>query len=185
LIRALFATGERALPFDAKVMASMILGMTIPVFVHVLLSLIGIATGLVVVLGLLNGQPMGRWTALFLATTIATSVTGFFLPAKGFMPSHVLGILSLVTLTLAVVARYAFHLAGPWRWLYVVGAVISEYFNVFVLVAQAFKHVPALTALAPTQSEPPFAVAQLILLVVFVALGVLAVKRFRAMPAPA
>jgi hypothetical protein len=156
----------------------MILGMTIPVFVHVVLSLVGIFAGFVVVVGLLTGRSLRGWTALFLATTIATSVTGFFLPAQGFMPSHALGILSLVALSLAVAARYRFHLAGSWRWLYVVGALVSQYFNVLVLVIQSFQKVPALQNLASMQ-----VVAQLVVLAGFIAIGILAVKRFHVAPA--
>jgi hypothetical protein len=149
-------------------------------FVHVLISLIGIATGLVVVFGMLRGNPMNGLTAVFLITTVLTSATGFILPAPHFLPSHAIGILSLIVLATAIAARYRYHMAGAWRRIYVIAAVIALYFNVFVLVVQSFMKVPALHDLAPTQSEPPFAVAQGAVLLLFVVLGILAAKRFRA-----
>jgi hypothetical protein len=158
----------------------MILGMTISTytFVHVLLSLIGIVSGFAVLAGLLKSKPLDGWTALFLATTVLTSVTGFGFPFTQLLPSHIVGIISLVVLAIAVLARYPLHLAGSWRWIYVIGAVLALYFNVFVLVAQAFQKLSALRALAPTQSEPPFAIAQGVVLLVFVVLGFLAAKKF-------
>jgi len=158
----------------------MILGMTTSTFalVHVLLSLVGIGSGLIVVFGLLTGKRLDGWTALFLVTTVATSVTGFFFPFEHLLPSHKVGIVSLVVLAVAILARYVFHLAGAWRRTYVVSAVIALYFNVFVAVVQAFLKVPALNALAPRQKEPPFLVAQLVVLALFIVLGILAVKRF-------
>lgn len=147
---------------------------------HVVLSLIGIASGLIVLLfGLLAARRLPGWTALFLLTTVATSVTGFFFPFHGFTPAIAVGILSLVILAATIPALYAFHLRGGWRHVYVIGAVVSLYFNVFVLVVQSFQKVPALHALAPTQKEPPFAITQGVVLLLFVVLGVLAVKRFR------
>src|SRR2546430_9337386 len=144
----------------------MIFGMTTSTFtlVHVVISLVGIASGLVVVFGLLTGKRLDGWTALFLATTVATSVTGFGFPFDHLLPSYKVGIISLVVLTVAILARHAFHLAGAWRWIYVVSAAIALYLNVFVLVVQAFEKVPALKAMAPTQSEPPFLVRQLVVL---------------------
>jgi len=158
----------------------MILGISTDAFLtfHVIISLIGIASGLVVLYGLVNGQALGAWTALFLATTILTSATGFPLPPFGFDPPRAVGILSLVLLALAVVAFYAFHLAAAWRWVYVVTAMIALYLNVFVVVIQAFGKLSFLHSLAPTQSEPPFVIAQLVVLAAFVALGFLAVSRF-------
>jgi hypothetical protein len=150
--------------------------------VHVVLSLIGIVSGMVVVSGLLTRRRLDRWTATFLTTTVATSVTGFGFPFHGFTPAHAVGILSLVFLTLAIAARYRHRLVGHWRWIYVLSATISLYFNVFVLVAQAFQKVPALKAIAPTQSEPPFAVTQLVVLILFVLLAALSVTRFRVEP---
>ncbi|MEY2605314.1 MAG: hypothetical protein QOH31_3130 [Verrucomicrobiota bacterium] len=152
------------------------------VFVHVLLSLVGIFSGFVVLFGMLAAKRLNGWTATFLVTTVATSVTGFFLPAAHFMPSHAIGILSLIVLALAIFARYGRHLAGAWRRTYVISAVLALYFNVFVLIAQTFQKVPALKAIAPTQSEPPFAIAQLVVLVLFVVFGVPAVIKFRNEP---
>jgi hypothetical protein len=156
----------------------MILGMTPLTFVHVLLSLIGIFTGIVVLFGMLSAHRLPGWTLVFLVTTILTSVTGFFFPFVKFMPSHAVGIISLFVLAWSLLALYTFNLAGAWRWIYVVTAVIALWFNVFVLVAQGFAKIPALHALAPTQAEPPFAIAQGIVLVVFLVLGYLAVRRF-------
>jgi hypothetical protein len=157
----------------------MIFGMTPILFVHVAISLVGIASGFVVIWGLLVARRLDGWTAVFLATTVATSVTGFFLPAEQLLPSHVVGIISLAVLAVAIVARYQRRMAGGWRRTYVIMAVAAQYLNFFVLVVQSFQKVPALHELAPTQSEPPFAIAQLIALVAFVVLGVLAAKRFR------
>jgi len=142
----------------------MILGMTTFTFVHVVLSLIGIFSGFVVVLALLVGKRLDRWTALFLVSTVATSVTGFLFPFHRFLPSHGVGILSLLMLAIAILARYALQLAGAWRRIYAVTAVISLYLNVFVLIAQAFQKVPGLKAVAPTQSEPPFVITQAVAL---------------------
>jgi hypothetical protein len=158
----------------------MILGMSKATYtlLHVLISLAGIGTGLVVMYGLLTAKRLDRWTAAFLITTAATSATGFGFPFEHLLPSHVVAIISLAMLALAIPARYAFHLAGPGRWIYVVGAALALYLNVFVLIVQAFEKVPALKALAPTQKEPPFMVAQLIVLVIFAALTVFAAIRF-------
>ena len=160
----------------------MILGMTTATFtlVHVLLSLAGIGAGFVVLFGLIAGKRLDAWTAVFLATTVATSVTGFGFPFDHLLPSHKVGIISLVVLTFTLLARYAFHLAGAWRRVYVITAVIALYLNTFVGVVQSFLKVPALNALAPTQAEPPFAMAQGIVLLLFIVLGTLAAKRFRA-----
>ena len=160
----------------------MILGMTPVLFVHVLLSLIGILSGFVVLNGLLASKQQPGWTLVFLATTILTSASGFLLPADRLLPSHIVGIISLVVLGVALAALYAFRLAGPWRGTYVVTALIALWLNVFVLVVQSFLKVSALHALAPTGSEPPFAVAQGIVLIIFIVLTVQAVRRFR--PAP-
>jgi hypothetical protein len=160
----------------------MSIGLTIFTLVHVALSLVAIGSGFVVMFGLLTSRRLDGWTAFFLATTVATSVTGFGFPVDRFLPSHAIGILSMLVLAVAIFARYTRRLAGVWRVFYVVAAVVALYFNVFVLVVQAFLKVPALTAMAPTQSEPPFAVAQLIVLVAFVVLGVLAAVRFSSEP---
>jgi hypothetical protein len=147
--------------------------------VHVLISLIGIVAGFVVITGFLTNNSMRRATQAFLAFTVATSVTGFGFPFPPILPAHVVGALSLVLLGAALYALYGRGLSGGWRTTYVVTAVMSQYFNVFVLIVQLFRRVPALTALAPTQSEPPFAIAQAIALVAFIAIGVLSVKRFK------
>jgi hypothetical protein len=146
--------------------------------IHVGLSLIGILSGLVVLYGLLTGKALGGWTALFLLTTILTSATGFPLPPFGFDPPRAVGILSLILLAVAVGAYYLFHLAGAWRWIYVVTATAALYLNCFVLVFQCFLKVPALHDLAPTQSEPPFLIGQGAVLIIFVVLGFLAVRKF-------
>jgi hypothetical protein len=160
----------------------MILGMSPLLFVHVVVSLIGIATGLVVVYGLISGKPHGGWTAAFLVTTILTSLTGFPLPATQLLPSHIFGIISMVLLGLAVAALYVYHLAGAWRWIYVVSAMTALYLNVFVGVVQSFQKLAFLKPLAPTQSEAPFLVAQGLVLALFVVLGVVAARRFRPLP---
>jgi len=158
----------------------MIWGMSAGTFtaVHVIISLIGILTGLIVVLGWLGSRNLGGLTAVFLATTILTSVTGFGFPFDRLLPSHKLGIISLVVLAVAILAYYAFRLAGPWRWIYVVTALLALYLNVFVAVVQAFQKLAFLQPLAPTQSEPPFLIAQIVVLVVFIGLGIVSVRRF-------
>jgi hypothetical protein len=162
----------------------MVLGMSLATFtmIHVLISLVGIASGVVVAWGLIAGKPLNGITAIFLSTTVLTSLTGFLFPVEHLLPSHILGILSLVALALAIVARYVLHLAGGWRSIYVVSSVVALYFNVFVLVAQSFMKVPALHALAPTQKEPPFGIAQGIVLLLFIVVGIFAVKGFRVGP---
>src|SRR6202162_2174881 len=156
----------------------MISGMSPFTLFHVALSLAGILSGFVVLYGLLTAKRLDGWTALFLITTVLTSVTGFLFPFHRLLPSHVLGILSLIALAIAIPARYSFHLAGAWRRTYVITAVIAFYFNFFVLVVQLFEKVPALKAMAPTQSEPPFVIAQLAALVLFVVFGAVATIRF-------
>jgi hypothetical protein len=146
--------------------------------IHVALSLIGIVSGLIVLYGLLTGKALAGWTALFLATTILTSATGFPLPPFGFDPPRAIGVLSLILLAIAVAAYYLFHLAGLWRWVYVVTAMTALYLNCFVLVFQGFLKVQALHDLAPTQSEPPFLAAQGAVLILFVVLGFFAVRKF-------
>ena len=157
----------------------MILGMTTFTFVHVVISLAGILSGLVVLFGLIAGKTPHGWTALLLITTVATSVTGFMLPFHKLLPSHVVGAISLVVLAIAIYGRYSRHLAGGWRRTYVISAVIALYLNVFVLVVQLFEKVPALNAMAPTQSEPPFKITQVVVLAIFVVLGIFAAKGFR------
>jgi hypothetical protein len=160
---------------------AMILGMSISSFttLHVVISLIGIASGIIVLFGMLGGRHLGGLTEIFLATTVLTSVTGFMFPFGQLLPSHIFGIISLIVLALALLALYAFHLTAAWRPVYVVSALIALYLNVFVGVVQAFQKLPALQGLAPTQSEPPFLIAQLAVLIVFIVLGYLAVKAYR------
>ena len=148
--------------------------------VHVLVSLAGLATGLVVLGGWLGGMAFPRWTVLFLSTTMLTNVTGFFFPFKGVTPGIVVGVLSLLLLAVAVYALAVRKLVGPWRKIYVITAHTTLYLNFFVLVAQLFQHTPALKALAPTQSEPAFAAAQAVVFLLFLILGFAAVKNFRA-----
>jgi hypothetical protein len=144
---------------------------------HVALSLIGIASGIAVTAGLLAAKISSRWTKTFLTTTAATSVTGFLFPFHGATPAQVLGVLSLVVLLLTSLALYRRRLLGAWRRTYVITAVTALYFNVFVLVVQLFRRIPALNALAPTQSEPPFQIAQLATLLIFAAIGFRAARK--------
>src|SRR5437016_1771011 len=150
--------------------------------IHVLISLVGIFTGLIVLFGMLAGKRLDGWTKRFLITTVATSVTGFFFPFHGFTPAITLGIMSLIVLAVAIFARYPRQLAGAWRWIYVVTAVITLYLNVFVGIVQAFEKIPALKAIAPTQTEPPFKLTQLVVLVLFVLITIVAAIRFRPEP---
>lgn len=161
-------------------------GATLAVYtlVHVGMSLVGIVSGLVVLYGLLTNNAMPSVTKWFLWTTIATSVTGYGFPVQNLLPSHIVGAVSLVVLALALIARYRRQLAGGWRQTYVISAMIGLYLNVFVLIVQSFDKVPALKALAPTQQEPPFAITQLTLLVVFVFLTIGAVRKFRGQTGP-
>jgi hypothetical protein len=155
------------------------MGMSTFTTIHVALSLVGIASGLVAVAGMLKSNLLTGWTLLFLATTVATSVTGFGFHREQLLPSHIVGIISLVLLAVAILALYVFALRGAWRRIYVVTAVASLYLNVFVLIVQGFLKVPALHALAPTQNDPPFAIAQGIALIAFIAIGTAAARRFR------
>ena len=165
----------------------MMLGMSLSTFttVHVLISLVGIGSGFAVLLGLFSAKRVNGLTALFLLTTVLTSVTGFGFPFIHLLPSHKVAIISLVVLAIAVLARYSFHMVGKWRWIYVVTAMIALYLNVFVLVFQSFEKVPALKAMAPTQSEPPFLVAQLAVMAIFIVLTIFAVKKFHPDMGPA
>jgi hypothetical protein len=160
----------------------MIFGMTILTFVHVLLSLIGIFAGFVVAFGLLTSKQLNGWTGVFIWSTVATSVTGFLFPFHRFLPSHAVGIISLVALAIAIYALYGLHLAGAWRRVYAITAMIALYLNVFVLIAQLFDKVPALKVLAPTKTEAPFKEAQLAALLLFVVLTILAAIKFRSEP---
>jgi uncharacterized membrane protein SirB2 len=162
-------------------MDPMILGMSLSTFtlVHVLISLVGIGSGLLVVYRMFLGKRFDGATAIFLMTTALTSLTGFLFPFERLLPSHILSIISLPVLALAIYARYARHLAGAWRTAYVVSSVLALYLNVFVLVAQIFLKLPAAHALAPTGKEAPFLVVQLIVMAIFIVLGFFAVKKFR------
>lgn len=153
--------------------------MTTFTFVHGVISLVGILSGLVVLFGLIAGKRLDGWTALFLITTVATSVTGFMFPFHKLLPSHVVGAISLVVLAIAILARYSRHLAGGWRPTYVISAVIALYLNVFVLIVQLFEKVAALNAMAPTQSELPFKITQVVVMALFIVLGIFAAKGFR------
>ena len=159
----------------------MILGMTLTAYtiLHVILSVIGIATGLVVVGGLLAGSRLPLTTAIFLITTLATTLGGFLFPFNGFTPAIGVGIVSTLGLLITIAARYIYRLEDSWRWIYVGGAVIALYLNSFVLVAQSFLKVPSLNIHAPTGSEPPFAITQGVVLAVFVVLGIMSIWRFR------
>jgi len=165
----------------------MILGMSLSAFtiVHVIISLVAIVAGLIVMFGMLGSNPSPGLTAIFLLFTILTNATGFLFPFTQLLPSHMIGILSLVLLAMACIALYVMKLNGAWRWIYVVTALLSLYFNVFVLVIQSFLKVPALTALAPGNppSGPVFAVVQGIVLVFFVIMIIGALRRYRPMPA--
>ncbi len=172
----------------------MIIGMSTELFttIHVIITLVAIAAGLIVLIGMLGSRRMGGWTALFLLMTILTSVTGFMFPIKGFTPALAVGAISLVLLAIALLARYGKHLAGNWRWIYVATAVAALWFNVFVLIVQAFEKVAMLNPHAP-QVGPPFpepqntqfAITQGVALAILAVLGLIAVVRFRPAPAPA
>jgi hypothetical protein len=167
----------------------MILGMSLATFTqfHVIISLIAIISGIVVALGMLGARLMPGMTSLFLITTVATSVTGFMFetPADAprvigsLDPAKIIGLISLIVLALGILALYVYKLAGAWRGTYVVSAMIALYFNCFVLVVQSFQKIAFFHALAPTQKEPPFAVAQGVLLILFIGLGIAAFKKFR------
>ena len=156
--------------------------LTIYTLIHVIISLVGIFSGFVVLSGLLAGKLLDGWTSLFLKTTVLTSVTGFFFPVHHILPSHIVGIISLVVLAVAIYALRSRRLAGVWRKIYVFSAVMALYLNVFVAIVQSFLKIPPLRNLAPTQTEPPFKVTQLIVLVAFVALAIVAAIRFRNAP---
>lgn len=147
--------------------------------VHTLISLVAIFTGILVLFGMIAGKRLDGWTKWFLTTAVLTTVTGFFFPFHGFTPAIGLGIISLPFLAITILARCSRHLAGAWRWIYVIGAVICLYFNLFVLVVQLFEKVPALHALAPTQTESPFKLTQLGVLAISAVLALIAVIRFR------
>jgi hypothetical protein len=161
----------------------MILGMTVYTFIHVVISLVAIAAGLLVLFGMLRSSRMDSrmdsMTLTFLLFTAATSLTGFGFPFHGITPAITLGIVSVMVLIPTFAARYAFGLRGAWRWIYILGAVLAQWLNSFVLVVQSFLKIPALHALAPKGSEPPFALAQGLVLMFYLVIGVLAVRRFK------
>jgi len=159
----------------------MILGLSLATFtlVHVVISLVGIATGIVVLLGMLRGHELAGWTGIFLATTLLTSLTGFLFPITAFTPALAVGALSTAILAAALLALYVFDLAGVWRPVYIVTAVAALYLNTFVAVVQAFQKLGPLHDLAPTQSEPPFLAAQGFVLALFVVAGFIALKKFQ------
>ena len=161
----------------------MILGMSVGVFtlVHVIITLVAIGSGLIVAGGMFASHRLPVTTALFLFATGLTSLTGFFyISIHGFTPALGVGILACAILLVALFALYKEHLMGAWRWIYVIAAVASLYLNVFVLVAQTLAKVSALNALAPTQSEPPFAITQAVVLAIFILIAVIAVIEFRS-----
>jgi hypothetical protein len=158
----------------------MLFDITTFTLIHVVLSLVGLVTGLTVAGGLVAGRRLERWTTVFLATTFATNVTGYGFPFVSLLPSHIVGGISLVVLAVVLIAHHVKHFAGRWHATYAAGVVLATYLNAFVLVAQLFRRIPALIVAAPTQSEPPFAITQLLVLACFVWLGIAAVKGFRA-----
>jgi hypothetical protein len=159
---------------------AMILGMSTSAFtlLHVVLSLVGIVAGFVVLFAMFGSNRLGGWTALFLATTVLTSATGFPFPRDQILPSHIVGIISLVVLAVAIFALYSRRLSGSWRWIYVISAIVALYLNFFVGVIQAFQKIPPLNALAPTQSAPFFIATQGVVLVAFIAFGIVCVRTF-------
>lgn len=159
----------------------MIIGMSLATFttVHVIISLVAIVSGLIVLFGMFGSKRMSGLTALFLLTTVLTSVTGFMFPIGGFTPALGTGVISMIVLAVALLAIYGKHLAGAWRWIYVATAVAALYLNTFVLVVQSFMKVGPIKALAPTQSEPPFLIAQAAVLLFFIVSGFVAARKFR------
>jgi hypothetical protein len=147
--------------------------------IHTLISLAAIFTGLIVLFGMIGGKRLNGWTKWFLITAVLTTVTGFFFPFHGVTPAIILGIITVPVLAVTIYARYSRRLAGPWRWIYVIGAVMTLYFNLFVLVVQLFQKVPALHASAPTETESPFKSTQLAVLTASILLAIIAVIRFR------
>lgn len=153
-------------------------GLQLFTLVHTALSIVAIIAGILVMKGLISSAGRQLWTLLFLWTAAATTVTGFFFPFNGVTPALILGVISIVPITLAFAGRYRYRLQGTWRGTYVISAVVTLYFNCFVLVVQAFRHVPSLNALAPTQTEPAFQLAQLVNLVLFVVIGKISFRKY-------
>lgn len=148
--------------------------------IHVVLSLVGIFAGLIVAGGFVAGKRLDGWTSLFLVSTVLTNATGFGFPFVSLLPSHIVGVISLIVLAVVIVARYWKRLAGSWHGVFVVGSVLALYLNVFVLLAQLFLRLPALIVAAPTQKEPPFLVTQVVVLALFIWLGRAARRGYRA-----
>jgi hypothetical protein len=165
----------------------MIFGFTLETFtqIHVFISLVGIASGFVVVGGMLRSHRDSSTTSVFLHSTLLTSITGLLLPSAGITPAVVLGYLSIALMFVAFLAVNSFQFRGNWRWVYVVSAMIALYFNCFVATVQAFQKLPSLQPLAPTLSEAPFQIAQGALLVIMIGLGFLSVRNFHPAPAAA
>jgi hypothetical protein len=165
----------------------MILGLSPSSFteLHVVISLLAMFSGLIAILGMLRAKRLEGWTIIFLVMAVLTSATGFLFPSESFGPSHLVGAISLLTLAIAIAARYGYHLEGAWRWTYAACAVLALYLDVFVGIVQAFSKLPFLEPLAPTQSEPPFVVTQIVVMVIFIVLGWRAVTRFHPGPAKA
>jgi hypothetical protein len=159
----------------------MILGMSLRTFtyLHVYISLIAIGAGFIVVYGMIAAKRVPVLTAVFLFMTALTSLTGFLFPFKGVTPADVLGILSLIVIVIAIIARRRSQTSGVWRGTYVISSILALYFNFFVLIVQSFQKIPSLHALAPTQTEPPFKLAQLITLIIVIALTTMAFKKYR------
>ena len=165
----------------------MILGMSTAEFtlLHVVISVIAIFSGFIVLGAMYANKYLPAWTGLFLLTTALTSITGFFFPNAKITPGQVFGAVTLIVMVPTLIGLYGFHLRGAWRWIYTGGAVIILFLNCFVLIAQTFVKVPVLHDLAPTQSEPPFLISELVVLAVFVVLGILALVKFHPGRAPA
>ncbi len=159
----------------------MILGMSTALFtaIHVVLSLIGIATGFILMFGMIGGRKLPSWTVWFFVTNLLTDVTGFLFPFKGITPGIIIGVLSVVVLLLASLSYYVMRLVGTWRARYVISAAVVLYFNVFVLIVQSFEKLPMLKAIAPTQASAPFGITQLCALGLIVLLTFLAFRRFQ------
>jgi hypothetical protein len=151
--------------------------------IHTLISLAAISTGMIVLFGMIGGNRLDSWTKWFLITAVLTTVTGFFFPFHGVTPAIILGIITVPVLAITIYARYSKRLVGPWRWIYVIGAVMTLYFNLFVLVVQLFQKVAVLHASAPTETESLFKLTQLAVLIVSILLAIVAVIRFRPEPA--
>lgn len=155
-----------------------IIGIHTFIMIHVVLSLIGIFSGFIVVSGMLRNKLLEGWTVLFLASTVLTSMTSLYFRVPFFSTTIAVAIISLIVLAVAILALYGYRLAGPWRWSFVMGAVLALYLNVFLAVAQLFKKVQLLRSMAPTLSEPPFYAVQLVVMIIFIMIGARALRSF-------